>query len=200
MESTYSVANSYLPSFLMASSHCLRTGADKLVRTMVNLTRVFSSVLVVDKLPVNFLRLLKGGEQAVAVIGVNPILMGGNSLGVEVVPPIENRALICCFFSILGAWTGVELCVLMLRLCLFAMDSTEMGKESLGNLISAAIPAKGSSSSKSGLERFPSSRLSRLLKSLAFQLHVAIVFLLESCSSFPDPSLDEDTVTIKEMI
>lgn len=76
------------------------------------------------------------------------------------------------------------------------MDSTDIGNDSLGgfNLISAANPFNGSSSSKSGLGLFPISFLSLLLKSLAFQLHVAIVFLLESCSSLPDPSLDDDTI------
>lgn len=54
------------------------------------------------KLPVNFLRLLKGDAPEHTAIGVVPIFIGGNSFAVLLFP-IENLALICSFFSILGA-------------------------------------------------------------------------------------------------
>lgn len=100
---------------------------------------------------------------------------------------MENLALICSFFSKLGACTGIIV-------DWYLLDWSDAGNESRGsfNLISAGIASKGSSS-KLGRNNLLLDSLSLLWKSLASQLQVEIVFLRDSVSSCADPSLDEDT-------
>lgn len=110
--------------------------------------------------------------------------------------PMENLALICSFICILGAWTGVAVGVFcFLDICRLAMDSTEMGSESLGGKTSCSTSWSYASASWICLFLLKLSAADGFLKSRAIQLLVAIVCRRVSTfeSSCVEPSLDDDT-------
>lgn len=139
------------------------------------------------KLPVNRLLLFKGEET-----GRMTRARGVGISSSVVFFPIENLALICSFFSKLGACIGMMVAD---GLGLFVLVSIEIGNESRGvfNFISAGTALNGSSS-KLGRIDLLFTTFSIELKSLASQLLVDVFFLFDSCSSCIDPSsLEEDT-------
>lgn len=235
VNTTYSVANWYRPSFFIMSSYLLRADGVTLVKTIV------WGCLFVSGLggcavsmeperegrpsePANRRFLLMGVELTCAGEDIDNLdgsicrRVSSNLLSVVLLPllvllllcvlpgfvtgllagacPIENLALICSFISTLGAWTGIVAGVFcFLAICRLAMDSTEMGSESLGGKISCS--ASSSYASASCICRFlvKLSPTVGFLKSRATQLLVAIVCRLVSTfeSSCVDPSLDDDT-------